>query len=138
MAKVKAFFDTNILLYSDDQHDAEKRRRATALLESHFLDNTGAVSMQVLQEYFYRATTKLKLDVETARTRTYFFSNFFVLTPSVEDLLLSVDLHRLHQISFWDAMVFRMAMRSGARRLFTEDLQHGRRFDHLEIVNPFL
>src|ERR1700760_3271954 len=70
MAKVKAFFDTNILLYADDTNDVAKRHVANGLLESHFLENTGAVSIQVLQEYFYRATTKLKLDAATARSRT--------------------------------------------------------------------
>lgn len=138
MAKVKAFFDTNVLLYSDDARDAVKQHRAADVLESHFRANTGAVSMQILQEYFYRATTKLKLDVEIARRRAFFFSNFTVVQPSIEDFWAAIDLHRMHQISFWDALVVRMALRSGAQTLFTEDLQHGRRFDNLQIVNPFL
>ena len=47
-------------------------------------------------------------------------------------------LHRLHQLSIWDALIVRAALATGCRVLFTEDLQHGRRLDGLEIVNPFL
>jgi predicted nucleic acid-binding protein len=39
--------------------------------------------------------------------------------------------------SFWDALVLVAAARSGATRLYTEDLQHGRTVLGDEIVNPF-
>jgi predicted nucleic acid-binding protein len=55
----------------------------------------------------------------------------------VDDVLAAIDLHRLHQLSFWDALIVRSAIKSGCRRIYTEDLQHGRRYDGVEIVNPF-
>lgn len=39
--------------------------------------------------------------------------------------------------SFWDALVLVAAARSGATRLYTEDLRHGRTVLGVEIVNPF-
>lgn len=47
------------------------------------------------------------------------------------------NLHRLHQLSIWDGLIVRAALASGCRVLYTEDLQHGRSFDGLEVVDPF-
>lgn len=44
---------------------------------------------------------------------------------------------RTHTLSFWDALIVEGALAAGASRLWTEDLQAGRRFGELEIVNPF-
>jgi len=40
-------------------------------------------------------------------------------------------------VSFWDGLIIQAARSAGCRILYTEDLQHGRRFDGLEVVNPF-
>jgi predicted nucleic acid-binding protein len=40
-------------------------------------------------------------------------------------------------VSFWDALIVEAARRAGARRLLTEDLQHGRRFGQVRVENPF-
>jgi predicted nucleic acid-binding protein len=43
-----------------------------------------------------------------------------------------------HQLSIWDAMVIEAALRGGAQTLYTEDLNHGQRFESLTLVNPFV
>jgi predicted nucleic acid-binding protein len=60
-----------------------------------------------------------------------------VLRPSVDDLLAAIDLHRLHELSIWDALIVRSARSSGCRVLYSEDLQHGRSFDGVVVVDPF-
>ena len=53
-------------------------------------------------------------------------------------LIISVSqLSERHSISFWDALIVEAALRAGAVELVTEDLQNGRRFDHLTVRNPF-
>ncbi|HEU0088568.1 MAG TPA: hypothetical protein VFQ77_13135 [Pseudonocardiaceae bacterium] len=42
-----------------------------------------------------------------------------------------------HSINFWDALIVEAALRAGAVKLVTEDLQNGRQFDHLMVRNPF-
>jgi predicted nucleic acid-binding protein len=39
-------------------------------------------------------------------------------------------------LSFWDALIVEAALRGGADRLLTEDLQHGRRIGDLTVENP--
>jgi predicted nucleic acid-binding protein len=94
--------------------------------------------LQVLQEYFVAATRKLKLDSGTARRKIEIFAMLDVAEPKVSDILAAIDLHTYHGFSYWDALVLRMAKQSGCRRVLSEDMQHGRIVDGVEIVNPFL
>ena len=55
----------------------------------------------------------------------------------VSDILAATDLHRLHKLSFWDALVVRAAQEAGCRVPYSEDLQHGWCLDGLEVVNPY-
>jgi predicted nucleic acid-binding protein len=57
-------------------------------------------------------------------------------SPS-NDVLGAIDVHRLHQVSFWDALLVQAARRAGCATLLTEDLKDGRRFDGLVVRNPF-
>lgn len=95
------------------------------------------VSTQVLQEYFVTATRKLGVAADLARRKTELFGRLQLVTTGLDDVLAAIDLHRLHGLSFWDALIVRAALAAGCTRLLSEDLQAGRRFDGLEVVNPF-
>jgi predicted nucleic acid-binding protein len=133
----RSFFDTNILVYADDESAPVKQRRSRDLVAEHRRAGTGVVSLQVLQEYFVTVTRKLKVDPRTARRKLQILAEFDVATPEVADILAAIDLHRLHGFSFWDALVLRSAQQSGCRVLLTEDFQDGREIDGIEVVNPF-
>jgi predicted nucleic acid-binding protein len=133
----RSFFDTNVLIYADDRAFPAKQRRALELVAEHRRARTGVVSLQVLQEYFVTVTRKLQLDVLLARRKVELISEFDVATPEVPDVLAAIDLHRLHRISFWDAMVVRSAKQSGCRILLSEDMQKAREIEGVRIVNPF-
>ena len=134
---VRSFFDTNVLLYTDSSGAPAKRTRALELLGEHRLARTGVVSLQVLQEYFVAATRKLGVEVDVARRKVELFANFHLGVLDVEDVLGAIDLHRLHQVSFWDALIVRAAKQGGCSVLHSEDLQHGRTIYGVRIVNPF-
>jgi predicted nucleic acid-binding protein len=133
----RTFFDTNILIYADDKDEPVKRRRSVNLVEEHRRARTGVVSPQVLQEYFVTATRKLRLDPAIARRKVELLSEFDVSFPEISDILAAIDLHRLHDFSFWDALILRTAKQAGCSILLSEDMQAGREVDGLRIVNPF-
>jgi prevent-host-death family protein len=134
----RTFLDTNILVYGDDGNEPAKQKTALDLIRVHRERRTGVVSLQVLQEYFVTVTKKHKLDDVIARNKVEIYSKFQVAEPKVSDILAAIDLHRLHGFSYWDALVLRMAKQSGCRVVLSEDMQHGRVVDGVEIVNPFL
>ena len=58
------FFDTNILLYSIDENDKNKRAIATKILQDAANNKTGIISTQTLQEFFNIAIKKMNLSKE--------------------------------------------------------------------------
>jgi predicted nucleic acid-binding protein len=134
---VRSFFDTNVLVYADDDDAPDKQQRARDLFREHRREGTGVVSLQVLQEYFVTVTKKLKVDPRRVRREVELLAEFDVVSPRVEDILAAVDLHRLHGFSFWDGLILRAAQQAGCRVLLSEDFQHGREIDGIQISNPF-
>jgi predicted nucleic acid-binding protein len=134
---VRSFFDTNVLAYADDKAAPAKQRRALELVAEHRRAGTGVVSLQVLQEYFVTVTRKLNVDARVARRKVELLAEFDVAAPDVTDILAAIDLHRLHGLSFWDALILRAAKQAGCRVLLSEDMQETRELDGVLIVNPF-
>jgi len=134
---VRSFFDTNVIVYTDDKSVPAKQRRALDLLSVHRRSGTAVVSLQVLQEYFVAATRKLRVDAAVARRKVELLAEFDVAIPELADVLAAIDIHRLDGVSLWDALILRMAKRSGCAVIFSEDLQTGRNFEGLQVVNPF-
>ena len=132
-----AFFDSNVLVYTDDRGAPKKQKRALALIEEHLQDGTAVVSLQVLQEYFAAATRKLGVAAETAQQKVEIMARARVVRFEASDVVASIELHRLNQISFWDALIVHAARSAGAKTLYTEDLQTGGALAGVRVVNPF-
>jgi len=132
-----SFLDSNILIYTDDRGAPAKQRAALDLIEHCRRFDNGVVSVQVLQEYFTIATRKLGVDRAIARRKVELFGQLHLVETCLDDVLAAIDLHRLHEFSFWDALIVRSALRTGCRTLYSEDLQHGRRIEGLQFLNPF-
>jgi predicted nucleic acid-binding protein len=110
----------------------------------HIQDKDWAVATTLIQKLldlnedsFVTVTRKLQVDARIARRKVELLAEFDVATPDVPDILAAIDLTRLHNLSFWDALVLRAAQQAGCGVLFTEDMQHAREMDGLRIVNPF-
>ncbi len=134
----RSFFDTNVLVYTDDKANRTKQRHAIDLVTEHRRNRTGVVSLQVLPEYFVTITRKLHIEAAIARRKVELLAEFDVAAPEVSDILAAIDLHRLHGLLFWDALVIRSAKQSGCSVLFSENMQAGRDVEGLSIVNPFV
>jgi predicted nucleic acid-binding protein len=131
------FFDTNVLIYTDDLDSPDKQRRALALVEATLAAGDGFLSTQVLQEYFATATRKLGVAPEVARRKVELLARLHLVTLDLDHILGAIDLVRLHRLSFWDALIVRAAVSAGCDTLYTEDLSAGMAIRGLRIVNPF-
>jgi len=137
--KERSFFDTNILLYTDDKHNPAKQAKALALLQSGWTSGNLVLSTQVLQEYFAASTRKLGVPIEAARRKIELLNqqaNIFSIAP--DDIVHAIDIHRLHSFSFWDSLIVRMAQKTACTVLYSEDMQDGRVIGSVKIVNPLL
>ena len=134
---VRSFVDTNVLFYAEDEDAGSKRERAHELVRELTASGYAVLSLLVLRVFFAAARSKLGLEAAEAKRRLETYARLEVVRLTLEDLLAAVDLHRLHQFSIWDALIIRAALISRCRVLYSEDLQHGRRIDGLEVRNPF-
>jgi predicted nucleic acid-binding protein len=50
----------------------------------------------------------------------------------------ALRLHAQSRLSWYDALIVSAALQAQCDLLYTEDLQHGQRFQSLQVVNPFL
>ena len=127
------FFDTNILIYAFAANEARSPRAEALIAEG------GVVGVQVLNEFTNVTRRKLGWD----------WAHVEAALAVIKDLLgpvrpLTVDIHeqavvlaRVHALSFYDALIVAAAADAQCRLLFSEDLQHGRKFGAVTVDNPF-
>ena len=135
---MRPFFDTNVLVYAFDEGEPEKRELALALIKEHLEEGDGILSVQVLRE-FYVSVRRLARPLSPAEAEEA-LGSLAVFSPITEDWRMVVGATRRSReltLSFWDALIVEAALRAGAGRLLTEDLQHGQRIGDLTVENPF-
>ena len=132
------FLDTNILLYSISQNPAEslKRDRALALLD----DDLGALSIQVLQEFYVQSTRASRADAlphELAAGLIEAWTRFRIQDMTLSVLNIALRIRKTYGFSFWDSAIVAAALALGCERVYTEDLTHGQVVEGLSIIDPF-
>lgn len=132
-----SFFDSNVLVYTDDASSPKKRDQAIALVSEHLRHRTAVVSLQVLQEYFVAATRKLGLAPELAQRKVEILARCGIVCFDAMDVIAAIELHRLNSISFWDALIVHAARSEKAAVLYSEDFQNGAVLGGVRVVNPF-
>jgi predicted nucleic acid-binding protein len=53
-------------------------------------------------------------------------------------MIEALRLQGANQLAWYDSLIVAAAMQGGCKILYSEDLQHGRRFGDLVVENPFL
>lgn len=131
------FVDTNILIYAHDISAGVKRPKSVELLQRLFEDGNGALSVQVLCEFYAAATAKLGMKPEKAEEILQDLDGWLLHRFSHADLLAASRLHRTHKLSWSDALIVQSAIEMGCSLLWSEDFNDGQKFGALVIRNPF-
>ncbi|MBM4394795.1 MAG: PIN domain-containing protein [Deltaproteobacteria bacterium] len=137
MSEGRFFLDTNVLVHAADASSPGKRRRARELIRKAFGARQGCVSTQVMQEYFSVLTRKMGVPAPAARAQVVKIGELPVVQIDADVVLGAIDLHIIHGLSFWDALIVKSAAVAGCRRVYSEDLAHDQVVDGVRIVNPF-
>ena len=132
------FVDTNILLYaaSTEPREAGKWDVARALLDAEDL----ALSVQVLQEFYFQATDDTRRDRLSHRQAVDLIEAWMrypVQEVTIELMRLALTARERWRISYWDAVIVESARMLGCDVLLSEDLQDGMDFAGVRAVNPF-
>jgi predicted nucleic acid-binding protein len=134
------FVDTNVLVYAIDASAGDKHRIARRWMEVLWQQQTGRVSIQVLQELYATVTRKLRPGLSSAdaqrETRAFLVWSPVETTPSIVERAWYLESR--YQLSWWDALIVASAQHAGCHTLLTEDLQHGQDFDGVVVRSPFI
>jgi predicted nucleic acid-binding protein len=134
----RTFIDTNVLIYAHDIDTKAKNEIAKAVLRELWSERTGVLSMQVLQEFYINVTRKIAspLSKDSARSVVTSYAIWCAETTPTE-ISAAFRIEDESRIGFWDALIVSSAVRSGATRLLSEDLNAGQRIAGILIENPF-
>jgi predicted nucleic acid-binding protein len=134
----KTFVDTNVLIYAHDVDAKAKHETAMHLLRQLWSERSGALSMQVLQEFYVNVTRKIPhpISKQSARLVVNSYSIWCVeCTPG--EISTAFRIEDESRITFWDALIVASALKSGASRILSEDLNPGQEIRGIRIENPF-
>jgi predicted nucleic acid-binding protein len=131
------FFDTNILVYTQDPGEPVKQALARALVHDALASGLFTISTQVMQEFYAVTTRRQLLSAAQAEALLRVWGESPVVLGSPELVLRAVAMQQSRQMSVWDALIVQAALDGGCARLYSEDLQHGARFGTLVVTNPF-
>jgi predicted nucleic acid-binding protein len=136
---VKTFVDTNILVYAHDVDQNQRHQTAREILIELMSNRNGALSPQVLQEFYVTVTRKIAkpLSKRAAREIVEDYSVWCIDTTAAE-VATAFRIEDEAKISFWDALICAAALKSGASILLSEDLNSGQQIAGLRIHNPFM
>lgn len=135
----RTFVDTNVLIYAHDRDAGRKHDIARTRLRELWEERGGALSTQVLQEFYVNATRKIPTPLSPAEARRVVdvYAPWCVEGITPADLAAAFRIEDTARLGFWDALIVAVAERSGATTVLSEDLNPGQVIAGLRIENPF-
>lgn len=132
------FVDTNVLLATDDSHDAVRQTRMREWLQALWQGRAGRVSTQVLNDYYVTATQHFGMPQGDARAKLRRYQLWQPWQIDHQTVETAWGVEARFGLSYWDALIVAAAAQSGASHLLSLDLPHQQQIDGISIVNPLL
>jgi predicted nucleic acid-binding protein len=134
------FLDTNVFVHSFDESAPMKASRAFELIREAIETRRGIVSYQVAQEFFNVALRRFAHPMAVAEAEQYLsaiFRPLMAVHSSPALLAQALQLSNRYRLPWYDSLIVAGAIEGECTILYSEDFQHGQRFENLRIVNPF-
>ena len=136
----KIFVDTNVLVYAYDRSEPEKQKQARQVLDYLTTAGAGAISTQILSEFFVTVTRKLAAPLSNKqaydRVKNY-LQSWTTLNLTGMIVLEAARGVCDYQFSFWDAQIWAAARLNQISTVFSEDFNTGAVIEGVQFVNPF-
>ena len=132
------FFDTNVLVYAQDDSNPEKQRIAIELI-THALEanHDGCISTQVLQEFCNTMCKKTRRTKEEIDGMLDGFRELLKTDVTVDLVRHALDVKDEYGIQYYDALIVSVAERLGCSEIVSEDLNEGQLYRGMKVINPF-
>ena len=134
----RTFVDTNVLIYAHDVDAKSKHETAKKILRELWGERTGVLSTQVLQEFYVNVTRKIRHPISKGSARLVASSYAIWCGDTTHaEISTAFRIEDEYRIGFWDALIVASALKSGATRILSEDLNAGQTMAGIRIENPF-
>jgi predicted nucleic acid-binding protein len=139
MKEIKAFLDTNILVYAYDLSAGGKHLSARKIVMDLWETGTGVISTQVLQEFFVTVTRKIAKPISPLKAQMIVADllKWKVVVITGDVILDAIAIQAKNKFTFSDSMIVAAATTENCETLYSEDLPDGQLLDGVRIKNPF-
>ena len=128
--------DTNILVYASGvDQDPGRQWRAIQALESHRFE--GALAVQVLAEFASVLIRKGRTAQTIRDDVTTFVKTWRIIAPDDETVPLAMAAVIDYRMSFWDAMLWAIALQNGFTTILSADGPTGSTIGGVKYKSPF-
>ena len=137
----KSFLDTNIVVYAFSHSDPSKAKIAQRLVADGAADKLAIISYQVVQEFINVALRGFRSAIVRSDLESVVLTALFPMMAISSSPALVIEALRLqaaNQLSWYDSLIVAAAIQGNCKILYSEEMQHGRRFGDLVVENPFL
>lgn len=140
---MKLLIDTNILIYSFDSSNLNRKEKALEILYTLRNDRSGKLSVQCLAEFFSVITRPYKysppkLSPAKALYAITELAGQFETYPLTSMIVLEAGRGaRDHQMSYYDAQIWATARLNQVDVVLTEDIPSSPAIEGVQYFNPF-
>ncbi len=136
----RVLIDTNVLVYLYDEFAPAKQLQARLTLRGLAESGLGAVSTQVLSEFFRAVTRRLRppLPLDASLVELEHHARVWTLLNVTAPIVIAAARAvRDHRLNFWDAQLWAAAKLNELDTILSEDFQPGHNLGGVRFVNPF-
>ena len=134
------FLDTNNFVYVLSPGEPRKQAIAIAVVTEALFAGS-SISYQVVQEtlnVIVGRAPRLATNQDALDFLDDVLTPLCHVDPSPALFRRAIALRDRYQFHFYDALIVAAALQAECTRLLSEDFQHGRRIEGLEVVNPYV
>ena len=128
------------MVYAYDAQAGSKRDRAIALLDTLAARRRGALTPQILSEFFVVVTQKFSprlTAAEAERSLTNYARSWVIYDLTSLIVLEAVRGCQRHRLGYWDSLVWAAAKIHDVPNVLSEDFSDGSLLEGVKFINPF-
>src|SRR5579864_3836352 len=132
--------DTSVLTYAYDVRDRVRQVRAADCLRELASTRQGALSAQILGEFFWVATRRLDPPLtaaEAERSMTNYSRSWPVYPITTQAVLEAARGVQRYQFAYWDALIWATAKLNNVQTVLTEDQPSSSLIEGVRFLDPF-
>lgn len=133
------FVDTSVFVYARQANEPLKQPLAQQWIERLWQEQTGRISIQVLNELYVTLTRKINPALAAEEAWTHVRPLLTWDPQPLDDALMlrAREIEQRHRLSWWDCLIVAAAQMQNCALLLTEDLQDRAVYGGITVRNPF-